>query len=190
MSLDWARIKTGLVLFAERARVVDVGRVFWEREAHPITFDNVLLLRISDERAHGFDDVDDLPLPPLGERNAPRITGIREFTVSFRYSSRSQVATAARIGLERLRASFHHPGLLQILYDHGIGFLATETLVTSDMVRHDRWESDALLDARFCAVSELYDPADPDQGVDTLAAVGIDTRAPDPIDPAPRLISE
>lgn len=193
MSVDWDRVKEGLVAFSESTRAVEPGRVFWEREAQPIVFDTVLLLRISAERAHGFDDVEMVPqgAGPTGGRLTPRVTGIREFVCSFRISSRSQASTAARIGLERVRSSLHHPGRQEILLDHGVGFLSTEPIVTFDEVQHDRWESLAVLDVRFTVRSELYDADEDSDALETLHAVEVDTRAPDPVDPTtPTLITE
>lgn len=160
MTVAWDRIKSALVAHVTRARVVPAGHVFWEREAAAIAFQDVVELRILDERAHGFDDVEHVVTAGTA---SPRITGIREFTVSFRYSSRSHV-TAARNGLERLRASFHHPTWQQLLVDEGVGLLFTEEIQTFDAVRDGRWESIAVLDVHFCTVSvffdEITDPAD------------------------------
>lgn len=170
MTVAWDTIKPALVDFIEATGAVGPDHVFWEREAQPIAYDDVVELRISAEDSIGFDDVEDVEVSPGAY--APRITGIRTFILSIRYYSRSQV-TAARGALETIRASFYHPRRRQILDDAGISFLTTETLVTFDEVREERWESVAVLDVRLSVLSELFDPENDASTTDHVAAFGV-----------------
>lgn len=169
MTVAWDHVQATLTAFVEATGVVKQGHVFWEREAHPIAYSDVVELRITDEDSIGYDDVEDVLVGP--GQYAPRITGLREFTVSMRFSSRSQ-ASAARKSLEKVRACLHHPRLAQILEDGGLSFLTTEPLVTFDKVAEDRWESVAVLDVRFGVVSELFEP-ESDASADSLESVGV-----------------
>lgn len=169
MTVAWHLIEPALVAFIEATGAVRPGHVFWERQAHAITYDDVIELRIFHEDAKGFDDVDDVEVSP--GQFVPRITGYREFTVSVRANSRAET-TPARIALEKVRACLHHPRLTQILTDAGIHFLATEAITTVDNIYEDRWQSIAVLDVRFSAKSELFLP-DTDASVPTLEGVGV-----------------
>lgn len=169
MSVAWTEVKDAIVRFIEATGVVSADHVFWEREAHPIAYEDVIELRIGSERAIGYDDVEEVQV--AAGQFVPRITGIREFTLSIRMSSRSEV-TASRGGLERVRSCFHHPRLLQVLEEGGVAFLSTETLQTFDGVSDQRWESVAVLDVRLGVVSELFEP-DTDASADSLESVGV-----------------
>lgn len=169
MSVAWDVIKPALVTFIEATGAVLPDHVVWEREAHGFAYEDVIELRISEERAIGYDDVEDVEVAPGAF--APRITGVREFTLSIRLSSRSEL-TAARNGLERIRACFHHPRLLQILDEAGVSFLATETIQTFDERTEQRWESVGVLDVRLGVVSELFEP-ELDASAEPLEGVGV-----------------
>lgn len=180
MTVHWNVIKPALIAFVESTGVVGPDHVFWEREAQAIAYEDVIELRISAERAVGFDDVEEVEVVDgATSRNVPRITGIREFTLSIRYSSRNQL-TAAREGLETIRACFHHPRLVQTLEEAGIGFLTTEGLQTFDDVSDERWESVAVLDVRLAVVSDYFHP-DTDTSVDTLNGVSVSIQGEPPI---------
>jgi hypothetical protein len=169
VTVAWDTIQPAIVAFIESCGVVRPEHVAWEREAHPIAYDDVIELRILNEDSLGYDDVEDVLIAP--NRYAPRITGLREFTLSVRFSSRS-TATAARKSLEKLRACLHHPRLVQTLEDVGLSFLSTEPLVTLDNVEQERWQSVAVLDVRFGVLSELFEP-DVDASAEALESVGV-----------------
>jgi hypothetical protein len=192
VTVAWDAIKVALVDHLARVRVVPPEHIFWEREASPIAFDDVLELRFSDERALGYDDVRQ-ELTTAGSL-APRITGVREFTLSIRFHSRSQV-TAARNALERVRASFHHPAWVSTLCERGVGFLSTEQIQTFDDVFDARWESIAVLDVHFCTVSNFFqdvlDPPPDDEfagAIPILQSVVFTTRDDMPPDTPPVLV--
>lgn len=170
MTVAWDDIKTALVEFIESTGVVAVPeRVAWEREAHPIVYDDMISLKISGEDSLGYDDVEDVEIAP--GIFAPRITGAREFVLSIRYHARTEIS-AARNALETIRACFFHDRLTQVLDDVGIAFLSTETLQAFDTVAEERQESVAVLDVRFSVVSQYFQP-DTDTSIDKLAAVDV-----------------
>jgi hypothetical protein len=164
VTVAWEKVRTALVAHLTSLGVVPPDHVFWEREAAPLAFEDVIELRIGREAAVGMDDLEPVMVAP--DRWVPRITGWREFVLSIRFNSRSQ-ATAARNALERIRASFHHPTRLAALSDAGVSFLSTETLQTFDAVADDRWESIGVLDVRMGVVSEFFEP-DTDPGLEPL----------------------
>lgn len=169
MTVPWDVIKPALVAFVDATGVVPPEHVVWEREAYPVTYNDLIELRFLNEDSIGYDDVEDVEVAP--GVFVPRITGVREFTVSMRYSSRAET-TPARMGLEKIRACLHHPRLTQILDDVGVSFLTTEPLVTLDAVSDERWQSVAVLDVRFGVLSELFEP-ETDASADPLEGVGV-----------------
>lgn len=169
MTVAWDQIETALVAFIESTGVVKPGRVMWEREANPIAYDDVVELRILREDSIGFDDVEDVEVSP--GIFVPRVTGLREFTLSIRMHSRSE-KTAARRGLEKIRSYLHHPRLIQTLSDAGVAYLSTEPLATLDPLFAGRFESVAELDVRFGVLSELFEPST-DSSAESLASVGV-----------------
>lgn len=177
MTVAWEVIEPALRAFIESTGAVSAGHVYWERQAHAIAYEDVIELRILGEDSVGYDDVEDVEVEP--GRFVPRITGYREFTLSVRYSSRTET-TPARIALEKVRACLHHPRLTEQLTDAGIHFLSTQPLVTVDAVYEDRWQSVAVLDVRFSVQSELFLP-DLDQSVPHLEAVGAEVRVVDAV---------
>jgi hypothetical protein len=179
-AVTWDNVRAAISSFIVACKVVDPGEaidgnpadpyaaIFWEREANTVAFGDVIELRISGEKSVGYDDCEDIEVSP--GVFVPSVTGIREFVLSIRYNSRSQV-TAARKALETIRSSLQHPTRVSILDDASVAFLGTETLQTFDAVSDDRWESIAVLDVRMCVVSELFDPDDPPVGY--LESVGV-----------------
>jgi hypothetical protein len=157
MTVAWTGIKDALSAFVRSTGVVASDHVVWDRGANETVFhESTVELRITGERSLGYDDVEDVELSP--GIFAPRVTGIREFTLSIRFRARSEAdAYAARHALETLRASFHHPVREQILSDAGVSFLETEMLETRDIVLGGRTETIAALDVRLGVLSELFD---------------------------------
>lgn len=170
MTVAWDSVKTAIVSFLDATKVVGAEHVVWEREAVPLTYDDVIELRFSGEDSVGYDDVAHVETEP-GVFH-PRVTGWREFVLSIRFYSRSQ-ATAARYALERVRASFHHPQREAILSDAGVAFLSTETLQTFDAVEDERWESVGVLDVRLGVVSDLFEPDEDSDAFGYLTEIGV-----------------
>lgn len=158
MTVAWDVIKPAIVAFIESTGVVLPEHVVWEREAHAISYEDVIALRLLSEDSVGYDDLEDVEVSP--GVLYPRITGIREFVLSIRFHSRSQV-TAARNALETVRACFQHPRLVATLEDAGVAYLSSETLQTFDEVSDERWESIGVLDVRLGVVSEYFQPGAP-----------------------------
>jgi hypothetical protein len=176
VTVAWQDVENAIAAFVAASGVVPSTHILWEREKKQITYGSTVELRISSENSLGSDDiewiavdvdVDDAPYV------APRVTGLREFVVSFRYRSRVQGDLyAARAALETLRASLEHPVRSELLSAAGIGYLATETLQTLDVEHEGRWESVAVLDVRFAVVSTLYSAAS-GSIADTVGTIGI-----------------
>lgn len=174
MSVDWVAVKAALTEFAKRTNVIgDDVQIHFAEEAKPHMVGDYLWLTISDERAIGSDDIEDVLIDEgqPSERWVSRITGIREFVCAFEFRSRSaKGARAARSALETIRASLEHPVRTQPLADAHVGFLSSDP-ITSVRTDHDqRKESIAVLNVRFSAFSELLatDPIEAEQRTEAI----------------------
>ncbi len=177
MTVAWDDVKLAIQAFVQSAGVVADDHVVWDKDAAKLVLhESSVELRITGERAVGYDDVQDVEVEP--GVFSPRVTGLREFVLSIRFRARTPVdAYAARTALETVRASFHHPGRREILSDAGVAFLATEMLETRDVTYQGRWEQIAELDVRLSVVSELFVP---DVPRDRVAQVSISDRGAPP----------
>ncbi len=160
MTVPWSAIQDAISLFVQSTGVVDADHVLWDREAAKLVLhESSVELRISGERAVGYDDVEEVESSP--GVYSPRITGLREFTLSIQFRARTPVdAYAARNSLETIRASFYHPARRQVLTQAGVSFLETEMLETRDVSFGGRWEQIAVLDVRMATLSALYEPSE------------------------------
>ena len=158
MTVAWQAAKDAITAFVQATGVVDADHVLWDRDAAKLVLhESSVEMRISSERALGQDDVEMVEVGP--NAFSPRITGLREFTLSLRFRARTPVdAYASRDALETIRASLHHPGRRQILTNAGVAFLSTEMLETRDITYQGRWEQIAELDVRLAVLSTLYAP--------------------------------
>lgn len=166
MSVDWVSVKAALLEFAKLTNVIgDDRQIYWDEEAKPNAHGDFLLLDISNERAFGSDDVEDVAVDDgLGNITwVHRITGVREFTCGFEFRSRSSKGTrAARNALETIRSSLDHPVRRRVLDDALVGYLGSDPIVTPNVEHDQRKESIATLNVRFSAFSELFvDEFDP-----------------------------
>lgn len=170
MTVAWASAKAAIASFVEATGVVGPDHVVWDRDSYGIVFhESSVELRISEERAVGQDDVEQVEITP--GVYSPRITGIREFTLSVRFRARTPAdAYAARAALETVRASFHHPLRRQVLTSAGVAFLSTEMLDAREVTFGDRYEILANLDVRMSVQSELYLPAETAGVVESVSA--------------------
>jgi hypothetical protein len=172
MSVAWPSVRAAISAFVESSGVVGPAHVVWDREASQVVFhESSVELGISGEQSIGFDDVEEIEVRP--GVYSPRITGIREFTVTFRFRARTPSDSYnARSALETLRASFHHPARLSILSDAGVSFLSTEMLETREVTFGDRFEIIAVLDVRMSVVSTFFEES-PTTAAAHLTAVSV-----------------
>jgi hypothetical protein len=166
MSVDWPTVKDALIEFAKSTNVIgDDRQIYWAEESKPNANGDYLLLDIYNERAYGSDDVEDVGVDDgLGNITwCNRITGVREFTCSFLFRSRSAKGLrAARQALETIRSSLDHPVRRRVLDDVNVGYLGTDPIVSQNVEHDQRKESIATLAVRFSAFSELFvDEFDP-----------------------------
>lgn len=155
MPVDWRNVMCGLREFAQSTGVVPETHVLWENDARKlVTRDSTLELDLGPtERMVGVDDVDAL-------NGAPRMTGMREFTVLFRYRVRTpDVDMRAREVLDVLRSSFSHPVRKQVLTARGIAFVAAEMIEVTTVrdSAQSEWEQVAMLEVRLAALSTTHD---------------------------------
>lgn len=156
MPLPWQSIMCGLREFAQSTGVVPSTHVLWENDARKVvTRDSTLELDLGpSERMVGDDDLDTLD-------GAPRLTGMREFTVTFKYRVRTpDVDVRAREALDVLRSSFSHPVRRQALTARGIAVIGAEVIevITTRDSAQSEWEQVALLEVRLAALSTTHDP--------------------------------
>jgi hypothetical protein len=177
VTVAWSAIQAAITMFVQSTGVVDGDHVLWDREAAKLVLhESSVELRISGERSIGHDDVEEVEVEP--GVYSPRITGLREFTLSIQFRARSPVdAYAARDSLETIRASFHHPVRREILNAAGVAFLETEMLETRDVTYQGRWEQIAALDVRLSVLSSLYEPT---ETVDRVLQVSVSDRGAEP----------
>lgn len=169
MTVQWNAVKDAIAAFVRSTHVVAPDHVVWDRDASQLVFhESSVELRISGERAVGYDDVEEVEVAP--GVYAPRVTGLREFTLSMRLRARTPADSyAARTALETVRASFHHPVRRKLLSDEGVAFLSTEMLEAREVTFGDRYELVAVLDVRMSVVSELFTPTEPFDRVEQVA---------------------
>ena len=177
MTVQWNAVKDAIRAFVQSTHVVAPDHVVWDRDASQLVMhESSVELRISGERAVGYDDVEEVEV--ASGVSSPRITGIREFTLSLRLRARSPADSyAARTALETVRASFHHPVRRKVLTDAGVAFLATEMLDAREVTLGDRYELVAVLDARMSVVSELFQPG---ESFDRVQEVALSDRGAPP----------
>ena len=159
MTVAWNEVKAAVAAFVQSTGVVDSDHVLWDREAAKLVLhESSVELRISDERAVGHDEAEEVEVEP--GLFVYRITGLREFTLSIRFRARSpEDAYALRDSLETIRASFYHPTRRALLSTKGVAFLSTEMLETRDFTYGGRWEQLAVLDVRM-SVASVFDERD------------------------------
>ncbi len=156
MPLPWRQIMCALREHAQSVGVVPAERVLWENDARRVVaHDSTLEIDLGPvERMVGTDDVDEVD-------GVPRLTGMREFTVVYRYRVRTpDVDMSAREALDLLRASFFHPVRKQALTARGIAFVAAEVIevITQRDSAASEWEQVAMLEVRLAALSTTHDP--------------------------------
>lgn len=169
MTVQWASAKAAITAFVQATGVVGADHVVWDQDAYEVVFhESSVELRIAEERALGWDDVEAVEVAPGVAY--PRVTGIREFVLTIRFRARTPAdAYNARSALETIRASLYHPLRREVLTRAGVAFLATEMLDAREVTFGGRTEILANLDVRMSVLSELSVPGATYETVDSVS---------------------